>query len=267
MNNGELFENVLIIIPALDPDEKMIKLIRELRENGAREILLVDDGSKVENKYLFKKAVDEFECKLFVHYKNFGKGRALKNAFNYALENFQLKGVITVDSDGQHCVKDIIQCAKLLTNSDGTKKLFLGVRDFDGENIPARSRFGNKMTRIVLKLFCGIKITDTQTGLRGITVKALEEMLDLIGERYEYEMNMIIETKELEIEIEEFPIETIYINENETSHFNPVTDSIKIYRQFLKYIFASLSSFVIDMVLFSVLSSILKINNSNFALE
>lgn len=252
------YKNISIIIPSLNPDEKMIKLIKELIEAGYDNLVVINDGSSKEYDVFFQQA-EELGCQILKHYINMGKGRALKNAFNYVLNEYpEVCGVITADSDGQHSLKDITKCAELLLKEQGAKKLFLGSRDFDAAGIPARSRFGNKMTCKVLSAFCGIKISDTQTGLRGVTREALAYMLDLNGERYEYEMNMIIETKEKDIAIEEFPIETIYIDDNASSHFNPIVDSYKIYKQFFKYIFASLSSFVIDMALFALLSSILK---------
>lgn len=158
--------------------------------------------------------------------------------------------MVCVDSDGQHSVEDTINCARIL--SENQDSLVIGCRSFDDKSIPLRSRFGNKMTKIVLSFACGIKVSDTQTGLRGLPKNLMQKFLTTSGERYEYEMNMLIETKEKNIPIIEIPIKTIYINNNSSSHFNPIRDSMKIYRVFGKFFLVSMSSFLLDMLLFQI---------------
>lgn len=182
---------------------------------------------------------------------NYGKGRAIKTAFNYCLNEYSnLNGVITADCDGQHSVKDIKKCAEKLKEEKET--LVIGTRNFNEKQVPLRSRFGNKLTRTMFNLFVGIKITDTQSGLRAFGKKAIEKFLTVNGERFEYETNMLIKCKEEDIKISEVPIGTIYINNNELSHFNPIKDSIMIYKLFIKYIIVALSSFLIDIGLFTI---------------
>ena len=150
----------------------------------------------------------------------------------------------------------------MLKNSD---KLILGVRNFDSENVPAKSKFGNKITRGIFKYFIGLEITDTQTGLRGISKNLMNIYLDTSGERYEYETNMLILCQEKGIEIDEVEIETIYLNSNANSHFNPLKDSIMIYRLFLKYFIVAFSSFILDIVLFGFMFRIFDINSKILA--
>ena len=100
-------------------------------------------------------------------------------------------GVITVDSDGQHTVEDVVALQNEL-NRQTAPALLLGMRDFDDLNAPFKSRYGNKITSGIFKLLYGIKLKDTQTGLRGIPKKYLLQYMDLDGERFEYEMNMLI---------------------------------------------------------------------------
>ena len=167
-----------------------------------------------------------------------------------------ISGFVCVDSDGQHSIEDIVRCAEQL--SKDPQALVLGCRNFDGKDIPARSRFGNKVTKNVLKVMCGIAVKDTQTGLRALSAETAKLYIQTAGERYEYEMNMLVETKEKQIPVVEVPIKTIYINDNESSHFNPIVDSWKIYKVFLKFLFSGLSSFVIDIGLFSIFIHILR---------
>ncbi len=255
---GDYKDDIAIIIPALDPDERMVSLVRELREAGFARIILVDDGSAVENRKYFRTCTDEFQCRLIRHVVNFGKGIALKSAFNHILEFCpQVRGAVTVDCDGQHVLKDIDTCARL--TAENPDKLILGCRQFNDEHIPLRSRFGNKFTRHVIRLLCGIRVSDTQTGLRGLPTPLISRYFaNTKGERFEYEMNMLIAARENGIPVREFPIETIYLEGNESSHFNPFLDSIRIYKVFIKFMLSSLSSFLIDIALFWLLGYLLR---------
>lgn len=256
-------KNIFIVVPTLDPEEEIMgKFIKELHKEF-QNILVVNDGSKeVHNKFF--KTLEKDGIEVIKHYKNFGKGRGLKNAFNYLLNKYpDIEGVITCDCDGQHSVKDIKKCAKeLLKNKD---KLILGVRNFDEEQVPPKSKFGNKITRNIFKLFIGLEISDTQTGLRGLSKELMIMFMDLSGERYEYETNMLIECKEEDIKIDEVEIETIYLNSNANSHFNPLRDSIMIYKLFMKYFIVAFSSFILDIVLFCAILGILEINSKILA--
>ena len=254
----EYKSKIAVIIPALDPDEKMISLVRELHGAGFENIIMVDDGSKIENRHYFKSCKDAYHCHLIRHVVNFGKGMALKSAFNYILESRpDLLGAVTVDCDGQHVLSDIETCARL--TYEHQDHLILGCRQFNDPSIPWRSRFGNKTTCRVIKLLCGLHVSDTQTGLRGLPTPLLASTFaQTKGERFEYEMNMLIAARDNNIPIEEFPIQTIYLENNERSHFNPLLDSIRIYKVFLKFMLSSLSSFAIDILLFYLLGVILR---------
>ena len=253
--------NVTIIIPAYNPDDKLIHFLLSLRKSGFCNIIIIDDGSRDDAKHIFKEAKDIYDCYILTHSINLGQGRAYKTAFNYYFSETKIGGrfhnsigVIQCDCDGQHHVEDIIRCAKFLcSNSD---KFILGVRDFSDKSIPFRSRFGNNCTSFVFKFFCGLDLKDTQSGLKGIPKSFIPAILETPGERFEYASSVLLETKKQGVEILQFPIQTIYINGNKTSHFNPLLDSVRIYSLILKYLLSSLSSFVVDIVLFSIFASL-----------
>ena len=250
-------KKILILIPALNPPRQLIDYVRSLLDNGLKDILLVDDGSKEKFKEIFE-TIEKFpdvNIKVFKHAKNLGKGRALKNAFNYFLTLPNLEeysGVVTADSDGQHRVEDVIKVAKKV--EENPNKLILGCRDFDLEQVPPKSKFGNKITNGAFKLFYDKNISDTQTGLRGFPTTIIKDFLDIAGERFEYETKMLIYCFQKEIEIKEVMIETVYFNDNSETHFNPIIDSLKIYKvtlsPFLKYIASAISSFILDILSF-----------------
>lgn len=253
-------KEIAIIIPSLSPDEKLLGLLKKLREcPQIGTIIVVNDGSTEEYDTYFEQAVSQYSCVLLRHAVNLGKGRALKTAFNYLLGQDRFAGAITVDSDGQHTVPDILKIRKAMEQNPGA--LILGCRKFrsnTGADIPWKSMAGNRITCQVMKLLCGIHISDTQTGLRGISRDFMRILMNVKGERFEYETNMLLQAKEHEIPFMEVPIETIYLEENKSSHFNPVRDSIQIYALFGRFLFASLSSFVIDIALFALFVSWLR---------
>lgn len=160
-------------------------------------------------------------------------------------------GVITADADGQHKIQDIVNIGRALEKYP--ESLVLGCRTFNSQNIPFRSRLGNKVSKLVYRWLCGVNVSDTQTGLRGLPCRFLEECCQIEGERYEYETNMLLKAKEQGMDITEVPIETVYENNNAASHFNPLRDSMKIYAVILKYSLSSILSVVVDYSIFSYL--------------
>ncbi|MDQ0297716.1 dolichol-phosphate mannosyltransferase [Salibacterium salarium] len=251
------YKHISIVIPAFNPDYKLIDMIEELSAEDFQAIIIVNDGSGEAYDPIFAVVRKYPTCTVLTHTINQGKGKALKTAFSYYSENYpDGTGVITADADGQHTPSDIKKVAAEL--AEQPSKLILGVRDFSTEDMPLRSRFGNVLTKGVVKAASGMKITDTQTGLRGISKGFAEQLLNVSGDRYEFEMKMILACKTYHREIKEVTIDTIYIDNNESSHFNPVIDSIKIYYVFLRFLFSSLASFVVDVGLFALFSTLLK---------
>ena len=249
--------NIIIMIPSLNPDHKLVDYVKQLAEQDFREILVVNDGSSALYDPIFDEIRQTDKCTVITHEVNQGKGRALKTGMKYVLEHHpDCVGIVTGDADGQHRLEDTLNVANALLEDDN--RLVLGSRDFNSPNIPARSSFGNKLTSWVFAVMFGQKLMDTQTGLRGISLKIVPSMLEIDGERFEYEMNMLIECRRRKIPIDEIPIETVYIDENSSSHFNPIVDSVKIYwlifRSFFSFIFTSVSCTLLDLLLFTLLA-------------
>ncbi len=249
--NGD-FKKVTIVLPSLNPDEKLNKVVDGLLSAGFEDIVLVNDGSDEAHLEPFRQAAAHKEVTLLTHEVNKGKGRALKTAFSYVVDNRkQTAGVITVDGDNQHTVKDIRACAeKMLECKD---KVILGCRDFTQDNVPWKSRVGNVSTSLVFRLLCGIKISDTQTGLRAIPYQYLPLMCEVEGERFEYETQMLFAIKKNHIGMEEVKIETVYLEDNASTHFDPIKDSLKIYKIIFKFMISSGTSFLIDYGIYSLL--------------
>ena len=188
--------HISVVLPSLDPDEKLHAVIEGLLEYGFTDIILVNDGSKPENLHYFEDEVAAHPdvIHLLHHEVNKGKGAALKNAFNWFLQNRpKAAGVVTVDGDNQHHPEDTRACCEKMLE---TGKIVLGCRDFTLDHVPPRSRFGNQMTSGIFKIFVGMTISDTQTGLRAIPKKELKLINTVKGDRFEYETNMLLAMKQ-----------------------------------------------------------------------
>ena len=265
----EYLSKVSVVLPSLDPDEKLTAVIDGLLEYGFQDIILVNDGSKEENLHYFTDAAKAHpEITLLTHQVNRGKGAALKTAFSWFLANRpQGLGVITVDGDNQHHPEDTRACALHMLE---TGRVTLGCRDFSLPDVPPRSRFGNRTTSLVFKLFCGITLSDTQTGLRAIPRSAVETFTQVYGDRFEYETNMLLAMKTAGIPFDEVKIRTVYIEENKSSHFHWLRDSWRIYKlilaHFFRYTLSSLACAGVDTVSYWLLSLGLSGLLSGFAL-
>ena len=260
--------NISVVLPSLDPDEKLQLVIDGLLEYGFTDIILVNDGSKPENMHYFEAAAQHPQVHLLHHEVNRGKGAALKTAFAWFLENRpDAAGVVTVDGDNQHHPEDTRNCCEQMLK---TRRMVLGVRDFSLPDVPARSKAGNKITSFVFKIFVGMKISDTQTGLRAIPRKDLGLLASIEGDRFEYETNMLLAMKTNAIAFDEVKIRTVYIEENKSSHFRVIHDSWRIYKlilaHFFRYTVSSLISAVVDTAGYALLSRIFSSMLSGFAL-
>lgn len=229
-------ESLAIVLPSLDPDEKFDRVVEELVHCGFAHIVIVDDGTGPQGQEHFEKAAAFPSCVVLHHGVNKGKGCALRTAFRHVLDELpEVRGVITIDGDGQHLTKDILACGQRMLREED--KVVLGCRNFDEAGVPARNSTGNKLTSRLFRLFYGIRLSDTQTGLRAIPRSCLEDFLRIEGDRFEYETNMLLWMKRHGIVFLEQPIATVYDPEDYSSHYHPVKDSLRIFRVMVKGLF------------------------------
>ena len=226
-------EAAAIVLPSLNPDEKFTKVVAGLVDKGFQHIVIVDDGSDEDHQPFFAQAERYPQCTVLHHGVNKGKGRALKTAFAHVLQQMpEIQGVITIDGDGQHLVEDIIACGdRMLQEGD---KVVLGCRDFNQPGVPPRSVAGNKTTSRLFRLIYGIRLSDTQTGLRAIPQQYLGRFCAIEGERFEYETNMLLQMKRQGISFLEQAIATVYDPDDYSSHYNALEDSWRIFKIMVK---------------------------------
>ena len=249
--------NAVIIIPTLDPNERIWKLVDELRGLGFDKLIVVDDGSAEACSTLFEK-LEESGVRVIHHGTNLGKGAAIKTAL--AAMNKVFPGAayaITVDGDGQHLPADVKRV--YLAAEEHPGHIVMGVRDLKSKNVPLRSRLGNAFSSAYFKFDTGFTCPDTQTGLRAIPASLVSFALSIEGSRYEYEMNFLTAAVKEGVSIEMVPIETVYEDNNAGSHFSTVKDSVRIYSQLLRFASSSLTCSCIDLALFTFITALLNL--------
>lgn len=257
----------IALIPAYEPDIKILDMADDLAERGF-DLVIVDDGSGQDYADLFEKLSQR--ATVLTHKENRGKGAALKTGMSYikrymAYSESVLTAsgaqtvpgsdtvIVTVDADGQHLPDDVQRIAEIAARRKDA--LVLGSRAL-AEDVPARSKLGNTITRHVYSAATGVHVHDTQTGLRAFSIGMVPRLLDIDGDRYEYEINMLLRLAAEGVPIIEERIETVYEDNNSCSHFRTLKDSFRIYKEILKFSASSLASFAIDYCMYALLLAV-----------
>ncbi|MFH1842484.1 MAG: bifunctional glycosyltransferase family 2/GtrA family protein [bacterium] len=241
----------VLLVPAYKPEPGLVEFVQSAVASAAVAVVVVDDGSGESFRPIFEELQAISDCRVLRHVTNLGKGAALKTGLNYiACEYEQVaSAVVTADADGQHRLDDILAVGEQLGRTPDD--LVVGVRRFAGE-VPFRSRLGNSLTKLVMRMVTGHALIDTQSGLRGIPFLLVPHLVRLRSNGYEFELDMLLLAMRQRIDITEVPVATIYIDENKSSHFNPLLDSARIYFVLLRFSLVSLASAILDNLVFAV---------------
>ena len=244
---------ILFLFPSYQPTVLFCELLEQFRQMDPSPIVVVDDGSGPAYDELFQRAGRVPDTVVLKNAINLGKGAALKHGMNHILVNYpDCIGVVTADADGQHAADDILKVANELRSRPS--EVVFGSRDFK-RDVPLRSKIGNVISRYIYRFLIGLKLSDTQTGLRGIPRRLMESSLGIRSNRYEFETEQIIAAKSAGLAFREVPIRTVYIDDNSGSHFNPVLDSFRIYFVLLRYALSSIATALTDFFVFYILTA------------
>jgi glycosyltransferase involved in cell wall biosynthesis len=243
---------LIALIPAYNPIENLPGYISELLNKKIfSKVVVVNDGSTQDYDPIFSILKHSADVVILKHAINRGKGAALKTGLNYiACEFPNIVGVVTIDADGQHSIEDACNIAQALCARP--QHLIVGVRNFKGQ-VPFRSLLGNTLTRYTLRIVAGIKLTDTQSGLRGIPIKLIATLLRIEANAYEFELDMLIAANQHGFKIEELPVQTIYLNGNTRSSFRPLWDSLRIYFVLFRFSIIAILSAILDYGIFMLI--------------
>lgn len=238
----------IVLIPAYKPDEKLCRLTEELLLLNVG-IVIVNDGSPKEHDRFFEAVSDK--CEIVTLEKNCGKGAALKAGMEYIKYNHpECVHFVTADADGQHSAKDIKRVFLELRTGAG---IVLTVRNLRGD-IPKKSKLGNRISRIVYTTLTGHYLNDNQSGLRGFKTQNIDWMTRVKGTKYDYEMNVLYYADKQAFPITTMGIDTIYIDENASSHFHAIKDTLRIYKLLFSSAWVTFASFLLTEMLIVAIS-------------
>jgi glycosyltransferase involved in cell wall biosynthesis len=243
-------KNSVLVIPAYEPSDTLCGIVSALSSDYL--IIIVDDGSKSQySAQVFSKLEHENNVTILRHLNNKGKGAALKTAFLFAYEHLNFDYLITLDADGQHLAEDVMRITSIAEDNSNCS-IILGTRNFDHKT-PFKSRAGNKLTSLIFKYVYNYNLKDTQTGLRALKRSILPQISKIESNKYDFETDTLIYLIKNKHRIQCVDISTVYIDDNRGSHFNPIKDSLLIYKSLLSFALTAFLSFSIDFILFAII--------------
>lgn len=240
---------IAVLIPAYQPDSVLISLVQALHRENFR-LIVTDDGSGPAYADIFSALLPYAE--VLTCPENRGKGHALKCALRHLAADPQgCRAFITADADGQHTVADILRVREALLSGG---RFVLTTRTLHGKSVPLRSRVGNDLSRFFFSLAAGCFLEDNQSGLRGFSTDCLPWLTEIGGEKYDYEMNVLLYAARQELSITQLSIETVYLDGNQSSHFDPLHDTLRIYRRMLDTARSSVLAWLLHVAAILLLS-------------
>ena len=242
-----------VVVPAYNPGEIVTGVVESARSH-ADTVVIVDDGCDAENRAHLQRCSRHPGVTLLTHARNRGKGHALMTGIGHCLDRMRAGDyILTMDSDGQHDPEDIAGFRALLTERPNVQ-FALGER-LDRRTMPVKSRIGNSVATALFRLQMGTSIQDTQTGMRLLSKSFARRVLDEVRPgRYETEMDMLVLAVHTLARIDSVAIRTIYLDGNAATKFRAVTDSWRVLARLVRYTLVSVASFLIDYLLFFLLS-------------
>jgi len=226
MNEETGWIKLALLIPAYNEE----KYIEEVIENSSKyemDIIIIDDGSIDSTASIVESLIPAYDpyLKLIRHSRNLGKGQALITGFEYIKKNNYF-GVITLDADGQHDTKEIINFLEVIIKKD--PDLIIGDRLGNTAGMPFIRLATNVFTSWIISKIAGKKISDVQSGYRYLKTGALKK-IKLKTKNFDTEPEIILRAGWFDMKVLNVPIKTIY-HDDFVSYVNPVKDTIKFFK-------------------------------------
>ena len=209
----------LIVIPVYNHGATLRDVARRAMNYG--EVLIVDDGSTDSGS----DKVRDLDLTVVNHDENLGKGQAIITAAEKARELGKTH-IITIDADGQHFPEDLPVFLDAIEQNPDT--IFVGSRNFEGQNVPGASKFGRSFSNFWLRVQTGIKLSDVQSGFRAYPLEIFD-VVKTAETRYAFEVEILVKSAWAGYELKDLPIEVHYPNPDErVSHFDTIKDNVRI---------------------------------------
>jgi len=206
----------LILIPAYNAGKHLPELVRRVKKAvPGSDVLIINDGSTDDTA----DALKNLDVIILTNSPNRGKGFTLQRGFEYAISH-NYDYVVTIDADLQHLPEEL----PLFTDSDNRADIYMGTRNLKSKDMPLARRLSNYLTSLIISLFSGRRIRDTQSGYRMLSVEILKGMnIGSIG--YDFESEQLFQAGALNTNIAEIPISTVYADS--LSYINPLLDTLR----------------------------------------
>lgn len=210
-----------VLIPTYNNGGTVADVLRDVLQYTTQ-VIVVNDGSTDNTAELLKGFP---QVRVVTHSPNKGKGMALRTGFKEAVK-LGYHHAITLDSDGQHYAKDVVQFLTWLEAEPNS--LLIGARNMDQENVPGKSSFGNRFSNFWFWVNTGIRLEDTQSGYRSYPVSKLAHK-KYFTTKYEFEIEVIVRASWSGIAVRGVPVSVYYPKpEERVSHFRPGKDFTRI---------------------------------------
>ena len=225
-------KKVLVVIPAFNEATVIADVVKNAQKefnkykNAKIDILVVNDKSTDATAFEAKKA----GAKVISHILNTGAGGATLTGLSYAKQN-NYDIVATMDADGQHLPKDVLNGIKQI-NEDQNADLLIGSRLINSAGMSKTKILGNKGLSTITQMLFGINVTDSQSGLRIYSKNALNN-LGWKSSGYEFCSEMIWRAKQANMKVAEYPIEAVYTDYSRSKGQNN-WNAINIVKQLVK---------------------------------
>ena len=196
--------NVVVIIPSFNEGDRIVQVVKSVKQKGYNNIVVIDDGSTDNSMELIK----PYNVKVLQHLVNRGAGAATETGLTYCREVLKAETVVMIDADTQHDVDDIDEL--ITAHVSQQADITIGNRFINhNESIPFKNWFFNQIANIITGIFAGKRVYDSQSGFKVFNRRAINQLI-LEQDKYEHCSEIFIKGHQLNLKIIDVPIRVYY---------------------------------------------------------